>query len=148
MAASGDIVYPKLDPLKDMIPFDAVLKDMLADMGLGCRACSSSEEAKAAMRDLSNGYPCEFFGSDTSGEKSFEEFFTEADERDETSFANLGVVKNSRKRPVAEVEAIFASLRDVFGREGATKADIVGALKDYLPDFHHIEKGRGLDSRM
>ena len=148
MAASGDIVYPKLDPRTDMIPFDAVLKDMLADMGLGCHACSSSAEAKAAMGDLAGGYPCEFFGSDTSGEKSFEEFFTETDERDETSFANLGVVKNSKNRSVAEVEAIFAALHDVFGREGATKADIVEALKDYLPDFHHIEKGRGLDSRM
>ena len=121
---------------------------MLAEMGLGCRACSSTAEAKAAMRDLAAGYPCEFFGSDTSGEKTFEEFYTDADEKDETTFANLGVVKNAKRRPVSEVEAIFARLRETFGRPDATKADVVEALKDYLPDFRHIEKGKGLDARM
>lgn len=156
MAESGDIVYPKLDPERDMIPFDAVVKDMLNDMGLGCKACASSEEAKAAMMEFSrvervegnSGYPCEFFGSDTSGEKTFEEFYTDTDVKDETTFVNLGAVKNSKKRPVAEVEAIFSSLRAVFARKDATKADVVAVLKDYLPNFQHIEKGKSLDSRM
>ena len=148
MAKSGDIVYPKLDPGKDMIPFDAVVKDMLDYMGLGCRGCSSSDEAKLAMKDLSAGYPCEFFGSDTSGEKTFEEFYTDTDVKDETTFVNLGAVKNSKKRPVEEVEAIFASLRAVFSRPDSTKADVVSVLKDYLPNFQHIEKGKSLDSRM
>ena len=159
MAESGDIVYPKLDPEKDMIPFDAVVKDMLNDMGLGCRACGSSEEAKDAMKDFSRvervdrvegniGYPCEFFGSDTSGEKTFEEFYTDTDVKDEKTFVNLGAVKNSKKRPVEEVEAIFANLRAVFREPGAEKADVIEVLKEYLPNFQHIEKGKSLDSRM
>ena len=94
------------------------------------------------------GYPCEFFGSDTSGEKTFEEFYTDTDVKDETTFINLGAVKNSKKRPVAEVEAIFSSLRSVFARKDATKTDVVAVLKDYLPNFQHIEKGKSLDSRM
>ena len=175
MAESGDIVYPKLDPEKDMIPFDAVVKDMLNDMGLGCKACSSSAEAKAAMEILNaerqrgegaektqevnsaplrlcdsalKKYPCEFFGSDTSGEKTFEEFYTDTDVKDEKTFVNLGAVKNSKKRPVAEVEAIFANLRAVFRKHGAEKADVIEVLKEYLPNFQHIEKGKSLDSRM
>ena len=161
MAESGDIVYPKLDPEKDMIPFDIVVKDMLNDMELGCKPCSSTAEAKAAMSQYVSstfpvprspvpalGYPCEFFGSDTSGEKTFEEFYTDTDVKDETTFVNLGAVKNSKKRPVAEVEVIFANLRSVFARPDATKADVVATLKDYLPNFQHIEKGKGLDSRM
>ena len=160
MAESGDIVYPKLDPEKDMIPFDVVVKDMLNDMGLGCRACSSSEEAKAAMGDYFShkdhkehkgfveGYPCEFFGSDTSGEKTFEEFYTDTDVKDETTFVNLGAVKNSKKRPVEEVEAIFANLRKVFATPTSGKADVIEVLKEYLPNFQHIEKGKSLDSRM
>ena len=164
MAESGDIVYPKLDPENDMIPFDAVVKDMLNEMGLGCRACASTGEAKAAMRELSRvervdrveistrlnnpGYPCEFFGSDTSGEKTFEEFYTDTDVKDEATFVNLGVVKNAKKRPVTEVEAIFGNLRNVFDRLDATKADVVEVLKDYLPNFQHIEKSKSLDSRM
>ena len=166
MAESGDIVYPKLDPVKDMIPFEAVVKDMLNDMGLGCRVCSSSEEAKAAMEPLNTqntqnfscgscvswldqgGYPCEFFGSDTSGEKTFEEFYTDTDVKDEKTFVNLGAVKNCKKRPVEEVEAIFANLRNVFATPAATKADVIEVLKEYLPNFQHIEKGKSLDSRM
>lgn len=155
LAESGDIVYPKLDEDKDMIPFDVIVKDMLDYMGLGCKACSSSDEAKAAMLEWGTGngewgtrYPCEFFGSDTSGEKTFEEFYTQTDEKDETRFVNLGVVKNSKKRSIEEVESIFTRLRAVFDKDGATKADVVGVLGEYLPDFHHIEKGKGLDSRM
>ena len=148
LAESGDIVYPKLDEHRDMIPFDAVVKDMLDDMGLGCKACNSTEEAKQAMGDISKGYPCEFFGSDTDGEKTFEEFYTATDEKDEMSFVNLGVVKNAKRRPVSEVEAIFADLHRIFDREGATKDDVVEALKEYLPDFSHISKGKSLDGRM
>ena len=163
MAESGDIVYPKLDPEKDMIPFDAVVRDMLDEMGLGCRECHSTEEAKEAMRDYfshkehkehkgvfenGGGYPCEFFGSDTSGEKTFEEFYTDADVKDETTFINLGCVKNSKKRPIAEVEAIFGNLRSVFAKSDVTKEDVIEVLKEYLPNFQHIEKGKSLDSRM
>ena len=155
LAESGDIVYPKLDEDKDMIPFDAVVKDMLDYMGLGCRACSSSEDAKAAMVKWGTGngkrgigYPCEFFGSDTDGEKTFEEFYTATDEKDETKFVNLGVVKNAKRRPVSEVEDIFAELHRVFDKEGATKDDVVEVLKEYLPNFSHISKGKSLDGRM
>ena len=152
LGESGDIVYPKLNPETDMIPFDAVVKDLLQVLGLGCHPCSSSDEAKQAMvgrdRRARRCYPVEFFASDTSGEKTFEEFYTDTDVKDETTFARLGVVKNAKRRPVAEIERIFAALHAVFDRPGATKADVVAALADYLPDFHHVEKGKGLDGRM
>ena len=188
LADSGDIVYPKLDENKDMIPFDAVVRDMLEDMELGCHACASTAEAMQAMHEMINdkrlmindgenspsekvensttynlslntyrssttyhsptGYPVEFFGSDTDGEKTFEEFYTATDEKDETKFVNLGVVKNSKKRSIAEVEALFANLHRVFDTSGATKEDVVEVLKEYLPNFHHISKGKSLDGRM
>ena len=149
LGESGDIVYPKLDPERDMIPFDAVVKDLLQVLSLGCLPCSSSDEAKQAMvGGTRRGYPVEFFASDTSGEKTFEEFYTDTDVKDETTFAHLGVVKNAKRRPVAEIERIFATLHAVFDRPGATKADVVAALADYLPNFHHVEKGKGLDGRM
>ena len=153
LAESGDIVYPKLDPEKDMIPFDAVVKDMLADMGLGCKACKTTEEAKEAMGERvrgekCEGYPVEFFGSDTDGEKTFEEFYTDSDVKDEEKFVNLGVVKNAKKRPIAEVEAIFARLHEVFDNEHSTKEDVVEVLREYLPNFNHISKGKSLDGRM
>ena len=153
MGGSGDILYPKLDPDRDMIPFDAVVRDLLDRLGFGCLPCATTAEAKAAMarrRAAGNAgpYPCEFFGSDTSGEKAFEEFYTGSDERDETTFLRLGAVKNAKRRPVAEVEALCAELRAAFLRPGAEKADIVAALSGYLPEFRHVEKGKSLDGRM
>ena len=158
LADSGDIVYPKLNPEKDMIPFDVVVKDMLNAMGLGCKVCKTTDEAKEAIvrmfecSDCSiaekGGWPVEFFGSDTDGEKTFEEFYTDTDVKDEEKFVNLGVVKNAKRRPVAEVEAIFAKLHDVFDKQGATKEDVVEVLKEYLPNFNHISKGKSLDGRM
>ena len=148
LADSGDIVYPKLDPERDMIPFDAVVRDMLDDMGLGCRACRTTEEAKAAMADRASGYPCEFFGSDTDGEKTFEEFYTDTDRRDESRFVNLGVIKQSNNRTIEQCEDVFRRLHQVFDKTGATKEDVVEVLKEYLPNFNHIAKGKSLDGRM
>jgi len=159
LAESGDIVYPKLDEDRDMIPFDAVVRDMLDDMGLGCHDCKTTAEAKEQMAkllsspstshfDSSPGYPVEFFGSDTDGEKTFEEFYTNTDVKDESTFVNLGVVKNAKRRPVAEVEAIFTKLHAVFDNPAATKEDVVSVLGEYLPNFHHIVKGKSLDGRM
>ena len=121
--------------------------------GLECletavRQIQESTCSTCSTRLNKNGYPCEFFGSDTSGEKTFEEFYTDTDIKDETTFINLGAVKNSKKRPVEEVEAIFANLRAVFRKPGAEKADVIEVLKEYLPNFQHIEKGKSLDSRM
>lgn len=129
MGESGDIVYPKLDPEKALISFDSFLPDFLREVG---------------HEDWDVRYPA----ADTDGEKPYEEFFTDDDVKDEKTFVNLGVVKNAKRRPVAEVEAIFRRLREVFDREDATKEDVVEVLGEYLPNFHHIESGKGLDGRM
>lgn len=96
----------------------------------------------------STKYPIYFFGSDTSGEKAFEEFFTEKEELDNDSFINLGVVKNSKKRSLSEIDTIFDQLHSLFESNNVTKAAIVDILKVYLPNFEHIETGKGLDSKM
>ena len=93
-------------------------------------------------------YPIYFFGSDTDGEKSFEEFYTEKEILDNDSYINLGVVKNSKKRSIGEIDSIFNQLRTLFASQNITKAAIVHILKEYLPNFEHIETGKGLDSKM
>ena len=151
MGQSGDIFFPKLDEDKDMIPFDQIAIDLLHSMGLEPDICQTEEEARQKtllLSETSTSYPVYFFGSDTSGEKSFEEFFTENEVLDMDSFINLGVVKNSKKRSIQEIDAIFAKLRSLFASEHVTKSAIVDILKEYLPNFGHIETGKGLDSKM
>jgi FlaA1/EpsC-like NDP-sugar epimerase len=157
LGESGDIVYPKLDAGRDMVPFEDILRALLKELGLGIDLCSSSHEAreKAARywtlpedERKAIGYPVEFFPSDTSGEKPYEEFYTDAEVRDTEKFVNLGVIKNAPRRPMAEIDTIFRRLAELFGREGITKEDVVEVLDEYLPNFHHIETGKNLDGRM
>ncbi len=161
MGESGDIFFPKLDEDRDMIPFDQIALDLLETFGLTPDICKTENEAKqkALLLNLtaessnrpatpSSTYPIYFFGSDTSGEKAFEEFFTEKEALDNDSFVNLGVVKNSKKRSIEEIDAIFDRLHNLFESKNITKAAIVDVLKIYLPNFEHIETGKGLDSKM
>jgi len=95
-----------------------------------------------------SSWPVYFFASDTSGEKTYEEFFTPGEMLDFDTFAHLGVVKNAKRRSLAEIDEIFDSLRSLFAKPTVTKADVVHVLKDYLPNFAHIETGKGLDQKM
>ncbi len=156
MGESGDIFFPKLDEEKDMIPFDQIAVDLLKTLGMVPDICQTEEEAKQKAMSLlatfeaeqTAKYPIYFFESDTSGEKSFEEFYTEKELLDNDSFINLGVVKNSKKRSVQEIDAIFNQLHQLFDSGNVTKSAIVDILKVYLPNFEHIETGKGLDSKM
>ena len=155
IGSSGDIVFPKLDEARDMIGFDQVALDLLQALGMEPIICSSEEEARARMGEIRKGgsagvreWPVYFFESDTSGEKAFEEFYTADETLDMDKFVNLGVIKNARRRPLAEIDGICAELERLFAREAMTKAEVVEVLKNYLPNFAHIETGKGLDQRM
>ena len=148
---SGDIFFPKLDESKDMIPFEKIAKDLLKYLDLEIDVCNSEEEAKAKASILTNDskkFPVYFFGSDTSGEKSFEEFYTEHETLDLEKFKNLGVIKNSVKRDLREIDNIFKNLREIFSSNHVSKQQIVIALVKYLPNFEHIETGKNLDQKM
>ena len=151
MGESGDIFFPKLDEESDMIPFDEIALDLLRELGLEADICKTETEAREKallLNEQSQSWPVYFFGSDTSGEKAFEEFFTEAEVLDNDSFIQLGVIKNAVKRDVAEIEAIFSQLHDLFESDNISKEAIVKIMKKYLPNFDHIETGKGLDSKM
>jgi FlaA1/EpsC-like NDP-sugar epimerase len=167
MGESGDIFFPKLDEHRDMIPFDRIALDLLKELGLEADICQSEDEArqKASLSLRGSGvyggsaaipshtstpktWPIYFFGSDTSGEKSFEEFYTEHEILDNDTFINLGVIKNSKKRNLAEIDEIFNRLDTLFQKKTIEKAEIVEILKEYLPNFDHIETGKHLDQKM
>lgn len=153
LGENGDILFPKLDERRDMIPFEQVAHDLLHALGLEADSCQSEQEAHEKMVRLVVGepikkWPVYFFESGTSGEKPYEEFFTFGEELDMARFAHLGAIKNAGRRSFAEIDAVFAALRQCFDRSDVTKADVVSVFKHYLPNFAHIEKGKGLDQGM
>ncbi len=151
MGESGDIIFPKLDEDKDMIPFEHIMVNLLEVMRMEPDFCQTEEEAKQKAlllnKDTSK-YPIYYFNSATSGEKTYEEFYTAKEVLDMDLFVNLGVIKNSKKRDIGEIDEIFNRLNQLFDSKKVTKEAIVDILKEYLPNFEHIEKGKGLDSQM
>lgn len=47
-----------------------------------------------------------------------------------------------------KVQILFEKLFRAFETSITTKEDIVAILKEYLPNFEHIETGKSLDSKM
>ncbi len=151
LGESGDIIFPMLDENRDMITFESIARDLLSYMGLQPDECSTEEEARQKALKLNEGsssWPVYFFNSDTSGEKPYEEFYTDNEIIDNTRFANLGVIKNSTRRSPEEMDVVFGRLRNLFDSGSVTKEAVVEILHEWLPGFEHMEKGRGLDSKM
>lgn len=151
LGESGEIFFPKLDYNKNMKTFSSIAIDLLRELGLEADQCATEEEARLKADNLkadSTSYPVYFFKSSTSGEKSFEEFYTDEEELDMSSFNGLGVIKNTKKRSSAELVKIFSDFEEIFASKSIRKADMVKLLKNYLPNFSHIEKGKNLDQNM
>ena len=150
LGRSGEIFYPKLRE-EQMKSFSTICDRFLEAQGLEKVALGSEEEARrfaAAMPEDSRRWPVFYAPSDTTGEKPYEEFHTEGERINEQRFASLGVIEESPRRSPAEVGAFLERLQALFADPAFTKADVVAALKDFLPSFAHEEKGRNLDQKM
>ena len=93
-------------------------------------------------------YPVVYFKSDTTGEKAYEEFYVPGEKIDMQRFAALGVVEQTTRHDMSEVDAFFAKLEAIFAHDDFTKAQVVEAIKDFIPNFEHEEKGKNLDQKM
>lgn len=148
---SGEVIFPVLNAEEDLITFAGIASLFLNEIGLEADICSSEQEAKEKAMNLQYGvtkkYPVYLFASDTSGEKFFEEFYTNEEVLDFNSFMNLGVVKNATRKNKNEVDQLILELTGLFERN-ATKEELVRVLAAAIPTFNHIEKAMNLDQKM
>ena len=63
-------------------------------------------------------------------------------------FIALGVVEKTIRRSMEEVNKFFMDLEKIFSNVDFTKAQIVEAIKKFIPNFEHEEKGKNLDQKM
>lgn len=149
LGKSGEIFFPKLDE-EEQVYFKAITEDFFKASNREITLCQTEDEARmlASNIDESKPYPVYFFGSDTSGEKLYEEFYTETDEVNLDQFESLGVIKNARKLPMQQIELCVSDLQSLMNSGDYDKQLIVENLKKYLPDFQHIETGKSLDQKM
>lgn len=147
---NGEVFFPKLGKEK-LMRFSTIADRFLNELGYEPHLCTSDKEAKrfaAEMPENTKEWPVVYFRSDTTGEKDFEEFFVEDEKLDMNRFSALGVIEESPHRPLSEVNCFISRLEQIFGNDNFTKNDVVTALKDFLPNFEHDERGKNLDQKM
>lgn len=148
LGQSGEIFYPKLAE-KDLMNFADIVPAFLNEAGFEMIACKSEDEARHRVAEIAqHRYPVYFFTSNTSGEKLYEEFYTEAEEIDTTTHINLGIVKNATGRNLDELKQIITNIEIFFTKEDIDKSQVVNLLKNILMNFDHIETGLSLDQKM
>ena len=150
LGENRDIFFPKLSEALNLTRFSDIAVRYLENLGYTPHECSSEDEARDRAAELiaQNRWPVYFFASDTTGEKDFEEFFTEAETLDMDRFANLGVIKNEAQFDEAKLEHFLARLAEIRAEMPWDKPEIVELFHEMIPDFGHKETGKYLDSRM
>lgn len=146
---TGEIFFPKL-AAEQMAYFKAITIDFFKASNRPIIECQSEDEAKQKALTTKEGdpYPVYFFDTDTSGEKLYEEFYTDTDVVDQDTYDSLGVIKNARKLSQDQITATIAELKSLMDSGNYDKTAIVDLLKQHLPDFKHIETGKSLDQKM
>ncbi|MCI9270103.1 MAG: polysaccharide biosynthesis protein [Dorea sp.] len=150
LGKNREIFFPKLQE-SQMMTFDIIAEELLHESGYEVLYCNSNDEAVEKAEELRRGskqYPVYFSGSNTSGEKEFEEFYTEEEEVDMYRLKALGVVTGKKNPDKYSIEILFGKLEKAFANTDVCKQDVIDILKEYLPDFEHIETGVSLDSKM
>ena len=145
-----DIFFPKLSESLHLISFADIAVKYLAEIGYEAHLCENEEEARNNVEALiaEKKWPCLFTNSDTTGEKDFEEFFTDSEVLDMERFENLGVIKNEAKFDLSKLENFTKQIREMKLNQFWTKEMIVALFHNMIPNFGHKETGRYLDSKM
>lgn len=150
LGKNREIFFPKLKE-EQMITFDKIATALLKEHGFNVLECNSDTEAIDKAEELKMGsknYPVHYSASNTSGEKAYEEFFTDTEFTDMKRYKALGVIVGKNIPPKSGIETLFEKLAIVFNKEETSKEEVVEIIKEYLPNFEHIEKGKSLDNKM
>lgn len=146
----GEVFFPKLGE-DQMLTFSTICDQFVKAEGFAKVECANDAEAKRFAADMSyqsGQYPVVYFKSDTTGEKAYEEFYVPGEKVNMGRFSALGVVEETTRRPMAEINQFFGELERIFESPDFTKAQVVESIKKFVPNFQHEEKGKNLDQKM
>lgn len=161
LGKGGEVFFPKLGE-DQMLTFSSICDDFVKANGFEKKLCATDAEAKSFASKMSFDdefpsleggvggrlYPTVYFKSDTTGEKAYEEFYVPGEKINMERFSALGVVGQTTRRNIDEVNAFFTELEALFAKDDFTKAQVVDAIKTFIPNFEHEEKGKNLDQKM
>lgn len=145
-----DIFFPKLSEALHLITFADIAVKYLKQRGYEPHLCKDEDEARELAKTLptQGKWPCLFTSSDTTGEKDFEEFFTDKETLDMARFENLGIIKNKANYQPELLSLFETEIAQMKAQKAWNKEQIVALFFKMIPDFGHQETGKYLDSKM
>jgi FlaA1/EpsC-like NDP-sugar epimerase len=145
-----DIFFPKLSKELHLISFTDIAIKFLSDKGFKPFLCKTEDEARELITTLplKGMWPCLFTSSTTTGEKEFEEFFTDKEVIDEDSFESLGVIKNNPEFDNNKLDQFENTIKSLKLNLSWTKEQIISQFKILIPGFKYEDKGKYLDGKM
>lgn len=145
-----DIFFPKLSENLHLITFAEIAEKYLKEIGYEPYLCKDEDEARELANTLpqEGKWPCLFTSSDTTGEKDFEEFFTDNEVLDMDRFENLGVIKNELNIEETKLALFESAIQQMKESKKWNKEQIVDLFFQMIPDFGHKETGKYLDAKM
>lgn len=145
-----DIFFPKLSEDLHLITFGEIAERYLGMNGFAPFQCASEEEARDLAKSLpqEGKWPVYFSKSDTTGEKSFEEFFTDKETLDMDRFDALGIIRNAADYDASLLEIFATRIADMKQRRSWSKGELVDLFNEMIPNFNHKEIGKYLDNKM
>ena len=150
LGENRDIFFPKLSEQLDLVRFSDIAVRYLQNLGFEPYECHSEHEARNRASELiaQKRWPVYFFASDTTGEKGFEEFYTDNEVLDMERLDTIGVIKNVAAFDEGRLKHFIEGITKL--RAGATwdKPAIVDLFNSMIPDFKHKDTGKYLDGRM
>jgi len=149
LGKTGEVFFPKMNFETDQIQFAEIITPLLAELGYEPLICHSEKEAKENVNLIDNGkYPVYLFETDTSGEKLYEEFYTDEEKYDLNRYHSLGVIAKESTRDVETFGTVMKNLENLLLKADNSKEEIVKWLTAFIPEFEHIETGKKLDNKM
>ena len=150
LGTTGQIYFPKLKK-EQVLTFSEIASQLLKELGYAPLECKSEAEAIAkaeSRKETDKWYPVYFSKSDTTGEKPYEEFYTEGEQVTLDKYSSLGVISLQSFKKITEIESFIDKLTQLFDNPATEKKNITLLMKTFLVNFDHQETGRYLDSKM
>jgi len=150
LGENRDLFFPKLNAQANLITFSQIAERYLRRRGYEPVECASENEARARVGELKaqGKWPVFFFASDTTGEKDFEEFFTDRESLDMDRFESIGVIQNAPAWNPAALDRFEFEIRAMRSRGYWTRTELIDLFNATIPEFAHKETGKFLDGRM
>lgn len=150
LANNREIFFPKMSDALRLTRFSDIAVRFLEQLGYEAYECASEDEARGRASELiaSRRWPCYFFASDTTGEKDFEEFFTDKEDLDMRRFESIGVIRNEARFDPTMLDLFLHEIGGMLQHGRWERSQLVDLFNRMIPEFNHKETGKFLDGRM